>query len=306
MNAINTIQNNVSSRNDTSPSSYTESRLLNLSSQTATVKNNGAFLSNVEYFLTGLIKADEHIDKIEIQLLNAQIPVSFYIINYTNNLFRIKLDTDPIQTLTVPVGNYNANTLITELKTLINDTNFQITISQITGKLTFAHNKSFIIYNNFTGSIGSVLGFDNNSTNSSISNSLTTPNILNLLGIKRITVLSNEVPCSNYSSNYGGACTLLASIPVEATLWGMINYHNHTNTKHLVKVNEIERIDIQLLDEYGNYINFNNCDWTMTFNIDITYKFQVASVPINPLEKTEINKPNDLANPNDLISFLQS
>ena len=55
---------------------------------------------------------------------------------------------------TIPVGNYNANSLLTILNTLINDSNFIITISKITGKITFTYNNNFIIYTNNDFSIG--------------------------------------------------------------------------------------------------------------------------------------------------------
>jgi len=69
-----------------------------------------------------------------------------------------------LKIITIPVGNYNANSLITILNTLIDDSNFSITISRITGKLKFSHNKDFIIYTDNDCSIGSILGFELNNT----------------------------------------------------------------------------------------------------------------------------------------------
>ena len=59
-------------------------------------------------------------------------------------MFKIEITT--LKLITVPLGNYNANSLITILNTLIDDSNFSITISKITGKLKFSHCKDFIIY----------------------------------------------------------------------------------------------------------------------------------------------------------------
>ena len=47
----------------------------------------------------------------QISLVNAQIPVSFYTINYTNNAFKIKLGDNDIQCYYKQVGNYNATHL---------------------------------------------------------------------------------------------------------------------------------------------------------------------------------------------------
>ena len=59
-------------------------------------------------------------------------------------MFKIQIDNNTEQIYSIPVGKYNANSLISLLKTLINGSNFIITISKITGKLTFSH--SCIIY----------------------------------------------------------------------------------------------------------------------------------------------------------------
>ena len=105
---------------------------------------NGTYKSDIEFQFNGLLKQEDDIQQVQILLLNAQIPVSWYIINYTNNLFTLQLGNNITKTYYISVGNYNANTLITALNTLINDSNFSITISKITGKLTFIQ---YNIYN---------------------------------------------------------------------------------------------------------------------------------------------------------------
>ena len=57
---------------------------------------------------TGLIKEENNICKIDISLVNAQIPVSFYTFNYTNNILKIALGLGSIQYLNISVGNYKA------------------------------------------------------------------------------------------------------------------------------------------------------------------------------------------------------
>ena len=100
----------------------------------------------------------------QISLVNAQIPVSFYTINYTNNVLKIKLGNNNVQSYYIQVGNYNANSLINALNAVINDSNFVITISKITGKLSFTYNVGFFIYSDNDCSICSILGFDFNTT----------------------------------------------------------------------------------------------------------------------------------------------
>ena len=91
---------------------------------------NGTYKSNVEVQFNGLLKQEDNIEQVQISLVNAQIPVSFYTINYTNNMFKIEITT--LKLLTIPNENYNAYSLITILNTLIDDSNFSITSSRIT------------------------------------------------------------------------------------------------------------------------------------------------------------------------------
>ena len=109
--------------------SYTETKLVNLSSESASQFFNTTYLSNVSFDTPGLVIKNSLITRLELSVLHAEIPVSFYTINYSNSWFKYKLDVDPIINVQLPVGNYNANSLITALLTLINDTNFTIIIN---------------------------------------------------------------------------------------------------------------------------------------------------------------------------------
>ena len=50
---------------------------------------NSAYTSDIEFQFNGLLKQDDDIQQVQISLVNAQIPVSWYIINYTNNVFTL-------------------------------------------------------------------------------------------------------------------------------------------------------------------------------------------------------------------------
>ncbi len=59
--------------------------LINLNSASAT-SLNGTYNSNVVFNTNGILKDDPNICYSTISLLNAQIPVSFYAVNYANNV----------------------------------------------------------------------------------------------------------------------------------------------------------------------------------------------------------------------------
>ena len=124
---------------------YVDSRIIIINSAHGRLLN-GTYKSDIEFQFNGLLKQEDDIQQVQISLITAEIPVAWYIINYTNNVFTLQLGNNITKTYYISVGNYNANSLITALNTLINDSNFYITISKITGKLTFTYNTSFIIY----------------------------------------------------------------------------------------------------------------------------------------------------------------
>ncbi len=88
----------------------------------------------------GILKDDPNICYSTISLLNAQIPVSFYAVNYANNVLFYSISSTTYS-ITNAVGNYNSNTLITQLETqfLGNSHTFTITIDNSSGILTFVN-----------------------------------------------------------------------------------------------------------------------------------------------------------------------
>lgn len=250
--------------------SYIDTKIIAITSQSATIKKNDTYLSNLRYEFGQYLTDEPDIIHRQVQLLNAQIPVSFYVINSTNNQFTLKLGAGVLTTYTIPVGNYQANSLITAIKTVVNNVNFNITISSINGCLTFTDTETIQINNNGVNTIGYVLGFPAGVFNDTAF-SLTAPFPLNLLGTKTLQVRSNNLSCSNISSVQGGATTLLATIPVSATPFGMIDYKDVGNNMITIANTSLDDLDIEIVDgESGDYINFNNADWCITLAIHIT------------------------------------
>ena len=295
--------------------SYTESKLINLSSESANQFFNNSYLSNVSFNTPGLLIKNPLIARVEISVLHAEIPVSFYTINYSNSWFKYKIDTGPIINVQVQVGNYNANSLITELLTLINDANFTIIINKITGVIQFHHNKSFIIYTDNTYPIGKILGFNLNTSYTSTETPLYTLTALyplNLLGIKKINISSQTLITNNFSSAIG-TTSLINSISVDQPPFGLIVYQNTGGAKFTLSNTDINKIDLALFDEDFNYINFNNINWSILFSLYITYNIPMITIPdgnlLPNLRSQIIDKPivKSIDNPNlNQLNFLNS
>lgn len=249
----------------------------------------------------------------QVQLLNAQIPYSFYVINYTNQLLKINTGYGDI-TYTIPVGNYTANSLISAILLVIDDVDLSITISSIDGKLTFSHaSEAISFFNNIKYSIGNILGFPANTIIESFPlTTLTTSYPLNLLGIKTLQIRSANLIMNNVSSIEGGQTILLANIPVSAVPFGMIEYTDKGNLISIAN-QDLDDIAIELVDgETGNLINMNGQDWCITLAFHLTKVWTPPFTPNlqNEVQSVESVKPVKHEQPATVdeqqLSFLQS
>lgn len=256
-------------------STKVESRLININSANALIKNNGTYNSDVVFKFPGLVKPEQHITSVQFQLLDAVLPVSFYNINYTNNTLNYQISSVNY-TITVTPGNYNFNSLATQLiaKFLANGHTFTITINKQTGIITLATPATNFILQ--VSSMFSVLGLLL-STHTSSNFSLTADYPLNLLGITKIKIQSVNLNTYNLDSSNNGNSNNLGLIPVDQPSFGLIIYENKSSSKFLLRDNLVNEIDLQLVDQNNNLINFNNLDWNLTILIETTREIETLS-----------------------------
>lgn len=250
-----------------------ENKLITLNTRYAT-KINGTALSSVEFPFKGILKEEDNIVSANICVMNAQLAVSWYTINSSNNQFRYDSNW-----ITIPNGNYNANSLITVLTSLMNAvipaSVTSIVLSSSTGRLTFTFvaSRSLNFPTTFsTGSTGNfnylIMGATSGSTLTGTS--ITLPYPLNLLGINRLAIRSSRLLIGSYNSFDMGAGINLATIPIDQPPWGLVNYSNQTDlNKAVLNVKYIDIIDIQIADENNVLIDFNNTNWTMTLVLEV-------------------------------------
>jgi hypothetical protein len=237
-------------------------------------KQNGSMSSFILFNFQGLLKEEPNILRSYISVVNAQFPVSFYTINATNNtltyIYNVPTSTTKY-TISIASGNYNASSLITALTTAFTTNSIPMTISinKLTGKLTFTALLNYSFYQS-SNSMMPVLGFSNTSTFTSASYILTAPYPLNLLGIKVISIKSAILAISAYTSETLGFSNTLATIPINVPSFDLVSHiSNNDLDKHILRVKHIDAIDISLMDENENLIDFNNIDWTLTLCLSI-------------------------------------
>jgi len=266
-----------------------ETKLINLNSDNAN-KLNGNFLSAVQFSFVGLLTDDSSIRNVYVSVQNAQFPYSFYNINVYNNLLKLSVDANPAVTLTLTRGNYNATTLITEIQTQLTSagiTSITLSISSITGLLTFTKTSgSFILYSSGSTCF-KVLGFDPSTNYSSVASVIIAPYPLNLLGTLKLRIASYELSINSIDSSVSGNLNILASIPINAGNFGLIMYDNTSNIVSQLNTRTLDGFDLEIIDDDGNLINFNNTYWTISLLLIIE---RDAPLPESKLTFNEVTK----------------
>ena len=177
---------------------YIENKIVTLNSRFASSALNGSLLSNLVFDFRGILRPEPNIRRTYVSVLNAQFPVSFYVINSSNNSI-IVMDNTSMRdfTITVLVGNYTATTLSQAIIAGFQSAGFPyvpgIDFNKSTGKYTFLFPSAATIYPSTT--MRDILG--SGSANLS-GTAIVLPYPVNLLGAKLLNVTSSLLPVSSY------------------------------------------------------------------------------------------------------------
>jgi len=304
---------------------FLDKRLINLYSANG-IKQNSSNNSSIQFEFSNLLNETD-LAYAEIGIVNAEIPVSFYTINENNNALWLEYQAvgQPlisVHKMIFPVGNYTAtnfiSTFIETLKTTIAFPNpfatvFLMNIIRSTGKLTmFVEPTSIsllkfrtnnVLDPNDLSTMYDLVGFDGDSYTVSDLVEDVLPHPLNLLGTNKLTIKSNNLSTLNYNSGQQGFSNILTTCEVDEAPFGIILYKNTSLTYNILRVKHLNIFTIDIVDEKGNAINFNNQNWTITLGLNMyrytpvnsntTFRDMLLKPPIVD-EPKEPKKPNDL------------
>jgi len=272
-----------------------ESRIFNISSESGN-KNNGSKNSNIDYYLPNFVNncEDDEIIAVYLSIKNAEIPASFYLINEYNNIISIN---NVLYEITK--GNYNIKTFITALTALLG-VNYTITYDSITLKITITSATTFTI-NYLKTTMSRFLGISSTSNTTSILinglYTITSPYVVNFLPIQKIHLRTN-ISFDNFN-NYDKSNDILLSIQNNSCiLGGVILYNNNTDLKYLVNEKDVSSFTLRISDDQNREIDFNNCNFFLTFQIDYIYR----TIPI----KNNLSRLIKNSNLNFIKEYIQS
>ncbi len=265
-----------------------QSRLISLNSKFATKKLNGSKLSSLLFDFNSIVTKD--IDSLynTVALQSAEIPSSYYNVNTTNNTINLTqgILSGTTASITIPVGNYDANTFAAAFIVAFNaaafPNNATLAFSTLTGKFSLMSDQAgqLLTINLALTTARKILGIDDDATgtlafNYSAGNPTFMPLIANFLGVTKIKILSDALAGGNYDSNNLNTTTLMDTISATAPVFGLTVFSS-LGRESFVKGKRIDEIDLQILDQDNNFIDFNGINWTMTLLLN-THRRQTFS-----------------------------
>jgi hypothetical protein len=244
-------------------------------------------------------------DVMQVQLSAFEMPFTYYNISKQmgNNFFSITLDSAPNTPviITVPDGNYTPAGLVLYLNNLVTtglnipiqfiynvdatgNGSGQLVIGSAVGTGAFALTFNSDIYGNFDTinplplKLGWMLGFRNGSYSGN--NNYVGEGIVSLSGQKYLYLVvddyNNNVNNGFYSAFNASILNknILARISFQPNPFGNLAQNNFsliTTPRQYFGPVDIQKLKIQLLDEYGRVIEMNNMDYSFCLTFTSVY-----------------------------------
>ena len=216
-------------------------------------KLNGTYLSSIKFNFSGLLQDDIYLIRTYITVLNAQFPVSFYIIDDTDNI--LYYDEGGVsKSITITIGNYNGNQMVSALNAgfTTNGSSITTTLNSNNGLLYFLISDGISYTFLSTSTIKKLLGFETDITSSTL---ITMPYQLNLLGKKKIFINSNHLKNSAFTSKSLSSVQTIATIPVDQPPYSMISYTSVSELEKNILFNRIKLIQTISKTWYENIVS---------------------------------------------------
>jgi hypothetical protein len=194
-------------------------------------------------------------------------PISWYLINETNSLLSITLNSITY-TINIPYGNYNSQNFQVILLSLL-PTGFSISLNSYNSIFSLSH-LSFDFSINSSSTIYQIMGFKQKTSYSSTSKSLTLPFTCNFSGLNSINILIENLITSNLDSHNGlSPSSIISTIPINNSQGGMIYFQKYNDFCFDLNGDTINYLDILICDDLDNKINFNNQHWNLILQVTL-------------------------------------
>ena len=238
-----------------------ESFLVVLDSRNATRKLNDSKNSSIYFEFEDPITQDDYTILKSCSVLNFSVSNSIYNINETNNYLFIGTETQNYE-LNIPYGNYNFNTLQSTIYS-IGIGSITMSLDVNTNKISFTDFNDSIFYIDKTSTLLSVLGGNIGDAYYNYQHIIKLPYQCNFNGVNNINIYMSNINTKNIESYTRTNSSIIQSIQVfpyaPQIIFNKTNDYSFTITQKI-----IDYIQIDIKDDLGRFINFNNASWNLT------------------------------------------
>ena len=221
------------------------------------------------------------------KIISVTIPVSYYVINHTNNTFVFNDPSNTNTTITIPPGNYNASTICSTLQSLLHaeanpSYTYPTTHSATTGKLTIEGHSPWSLTFPTTNNLHSILGFSTGTISDGGSDFITAPIVMQITGPTYLILHSSELGILNTMSfrrNAESSGSAICQIPINANPDGTI-YYTDPEPTHLFECQGESLSKIDFYMTLGNN-TYSSSDSIIDLN-GLTFSVKIGFVTEAP------------------------
>jgi hypothetical protein len=164
--------------------------------------------------------------------------------------------------LNIPYGNYNFNTLQSTIYS-IGIVSITMSLDINTNKISFTDFNDSIFYIDKTSTLLSVLGGNVGDAYYNYQHIIKLPYQCNFNGVNNINIYMSNINTKNVESYTKTNCPIIQSIQVfpyaPQIIFNKTNDYSFTIAQKI-----IDYIQIDIKDDLGRFINFNNASWNLT------------------------------------------
>ena len=228
--------------------------------------------TDVKFYLNEMIHVPKDIT-ILISLVDLEIPLTYYVINDTNNILNLVYDDGQEELITLINGDYDGLEMANHLWE--QSTFDSVVYNTKRNKLIFIHTKPFT-FDYETSTCFEKIGFEDKDHLSTYDSELLryyveSDYMVMLSSLSSLFVHSPSITTNNISmKNGGGKDNIISKIPVDVPSGSVLVWRNLTNHKTMVIEKVINAIEIKITDENDILLDLNgkNIHWSATIQFD--------------------------------------
>ena len=205
--------------------------------------------------------------KLIVGLTNITLPNSMYNVTTRNNTILFRNNATPVlsRTITVPVGNYNVDNLVSKMNELMAvDSIGTIAFNDQTSRFTFSFTTAFQI---MSTTMERILGLKNQTPSGSFSTTFGCLDTADLGGVINIYLRIKNLSMNNVDTRGVRNGNIIANIPNTTNYGGYIFFVPSEVLYYTVGENSISYLDIELTDQNGNVLELQGAEYNITLTV---------------------------------------